>query len=123
MYRRIRAVSIIDRLTKEEEEIQARVFVLSCAAVESPRLLLNSKSQMHPNGLGNSNDVVGRYLHGHLNGTVEVYLKELMGKAPFNQDGALDHVYVPRADAGTATKGYGFRVNYSGFMFPRHAKR
>jgi choline dehydrogenase-like flavoprotein len=120
---RIRAVSIIDRLTKQEEEIQARVFVLGCAAVESPRLLLNSKSQTHPNGLGNSNDVVGRYLHGHLNGTVEVYLKELMGKAPFNQDGALDHVYVPRADARTATKAYGFQVNYSGFMFPRHAKR
>ena len=46
-----------------------------------------------------------------------------MGKAPFNQDGALDHVYVPRADAKTATKAYGFQVNYSGFMFPRHAKR
>ena len=42
---RIRAVSIVNRLTKEEEEIQARVFVLGCGAVESPRLLLNSKSR------------------------------------------------------------------------------
>lgn len=120
---RARAVSVIDRLTRQEEEIKARVFVLCCAAVESPRLLLNSKSRLHPNGLGNGNDVVGRYLHGHLNGTVEVYLKELEGRKPFNQDGATDHVYIPRSDAATATKAYGFQVNYSGFMFPRQAKR
>jgi choline dehydrogenase-like flavoprotein len=31
-------------------------------SIESPRLLLNSKSSRFPNGLANSNDVVGRYV-------------------------------------------------------------
>lgn len=120
---RARAVSVVDRLTRREEEIQARVFAVCCAAVETPRLLLNSRSRRHPNGLGNSNDVVGRYLHGHQNGTVEVLLDELAGKPWFNQDGALDHVYVPRSDTASAEKSFGFQVNYSGFLFPRHARR
>ena len=31
-------------------------------SVDSTRLLLNSKSARHPNGLGNGSDVIGRYL-------------------------------------------------------------
>ncbi|HEX3976799.1 MAG TPA: GMC family oxidoreductase [Solirubrobacteraceae bacterium] len=31
-------------------------------AIETPRLLLNSTSRQHPNGLGNGNDQVGRYV-------------------------------------------------------------
>src|SRR5256885_7681855 len=54
------------------------------------------RSPRHPNGLANSNGVVGRYLHGHLGGGVDIYLKELEGVPPFNQDGATDHVYIPR---------------------------
>ena len=39
--------------------------VVSCGAIESPRLLLNSKSQLFPHGLGNRHDWVGRNLQGH----------------------------------------------------------
>ena len=39
--------------------------VVSCAAIESARLLLNSKSRLHPNGIGNRYDNVGRNLQGH----------------------------------------------------------
>jgi len=46
-------------------EQPARVVVVSCSATETPRLLLNSKSKLHPNGLGNQNDWVGRNLQGH----------------------------------------------------------
>jgi len=119
---RARAVSIVHRLTGRDEEIRARVFVVCCAAIETPRLLLNSRSRRHPNGLGNSNDVVGRYVHGHLHGRVEVFLKDLEGKPWFNQDGALDHVYIPRSVTDRAEMSFGFQVNYSGFMFPRHAR-
>src|SRR2546429_1763275 len=45
---------------------RSRVVVVCCATVESARLLLNSRSPQHPNGLANSNGIVGRYLHGHL---------------------------------------------------------
>src|SRR5260370_7127799 len=42
-----------------------KLVVVSASATESPRLLLNSKSKLHPNGLGNQNDWVGRNLQGH----------------------------------------------------------
>ena len=43
----------------------ARLVVVSAGAIETARLLLNSKSQLHPNGLGNRYDWVGRNLQGH----------------------------------------------------------
>ena len=47
------------------QEAQASIVVVSAAAVESARLLLNSKSKAHPNGIGNRYDWVGRNLQGH----------------------------------------------------------
>ena len=44
----------------------ADVIVVSGAATETARLLLNSKSKLHPNGAGNNNDWVGRNLQGHV---------------------------------------------------------
>ena len=43
----------------------ADVVVISGAAIETARLLLNSKSKLHPDGAGNNNDWVGRNLQGH----------------------------------------------------------
>ncbi|HWB99676.1 MAG TPA: GMC family oxidoreductase, partial [Bryobacteraceae bacterium] len=117
-----RAVSFIDRVTGKEEEVRARIFVLCCATIETARLLLNSRSPRHPAGLGNASGVVGRYLHGHLNDGVDAYLPELEGRPPSNQDGALDHVYIPRFRAKGPENAFGFQVNYAGYMFPRQAK-
>src|SRR5256885_16790792 len=64
------------------------------------------RSPQHPRGLANSNGVVGRYLHGHLGGGVDIYLKELEGVSPFNQDGATDHVYIPRYNHLAGKKDY-----------------
>lgn len=61
-----RGVSFVDTTSGKTEEVKARIVVLCAATVESARLLLNSVSPQHPGGLGNSNGVVGRYLHGHL---------------------------------------------------------
>ncbi len=43
----------------------ADVVVVSAAAIETARLLLNSKSKLFPNGAGNNSDWVGRNLQGH----------------------------------------------------------
>lgn len=122
-----RGVSFVDTQTKAEEEVRAKIIVVCCATIESARLLLNSRSPQHPNGLANSNGVVGRYLHGHLGGGVDIYLKELEGLRPFNQDGATDHVYIPRYNHLFGKKdyvgGWGFQVNYTSYMFPYQASR
>lgn len=47
---------------KREFQQKARAVVLSANASETPRLLLLSKSARFPNGLANSNGLVGKYL-------------------------------------------------------------
>jgi choline dehydrogenase-like flavoprotein len=43
----------------------AEVMVLAAGAIETARLMLNSRSPEHPHGLGNAHDQVGRNLQGH----------------------------------------------------------
>jgi len=45
---------------------RAKMVIVSAGAIESARLLLNSRSTLHPAGLGNEHDQVGRNLQGHL---------------------------------------------------------
>lgn len=45
-----------------EEEQRARVVIIAGYAIESPRLLLNSRSAQFPDGLANSSGLVGKYL-------------------------------------------------------------
>ena len=45
--------------------LEADVVIVAASAVESARLALRSTSSAHPNGLGNANDLVGRYLCFH----------------------------------------------------------
>ena len=50
----------------KHETAQAKVVIVSGGAIESARLLLNSRSSHHPHGLGNEHEQVGRNLQGHL---------------------------------------------------------
>jgi choline dehydrogenase-like flavoprotein len=61
---RPRGVAYFDADDRLQEQT-ADIVVVSAAAIESARLLLNSKSRFHPAGLGNRNDWVGRNLQGH----------------------------------------------------------
>jgi len=49
-----------------EHEIQAKAIVLAGNAIETPRLLLLSKSGQFPDGLANSSGLVGKYFMEHL---------------------------------------------------------
>jgi choline dehydrogenase-like flavoprotein len=62
---RVRGVSYVDTFGKVTT-VEAEVVVLACSAIETARLLLLSKSETHPGGLGNGHDQVGRYLQGHI---------------------------------------------------------
>src|SRR5205085_10437554 len=94
------------------------------------RLLLNSKSEKYPNGLANSNDLVGRYLTGHINFSTMGYLKDLVGKETFTGDGATDHAYIPRFNHLPGYRsgkkdyagGWGMQINYANWGTPHHAK-
>jgi glucose dehydrogenase len=48
-----------------EERVTGRLFVLAAHAIETPKLLLMSRSDALPNGVANSSDQVGRNLMDH----------------------------------------------------------
>jgi choline dehydrogenase-like flavoprotein len=62
---RVRGVAYFDDADRLREQ-PADLVVVSACAIESARLLLNSKSKLFPNGLGNRHDWVGRNLQGHV---------------------------------------------------------
>ncbi|MFT4603546.1 MAG: choline dehydrogenase-like flavoprotein [Rhodothermales bacterium] len=93
---RATGVSFVDRNTLMEEQVSAKAVVLAASACESARLLLNSSSNQHPNGLANSSDAAGRYLMDSTGADVMGFVPELAGRAPENEDGVGGaHVYIP----------------------------
>ena len=52
------------------QTVHAKLVVLAAFAVENPRLLLASANTKHPQGLGNSAGLVGRYIMTHAAGLV-----------------------------------------------------
>ena len=89
-------VSYINTATAGEETVRAKIVVLAASACESARLLLNSKSVRHPNGLANSSGTVGRYLTDTPGTSISGQVPSLEGLPPFNEDGIGGmHMYMP----------------------------
>src|SRR5215472_13555830 len=62
---RATGVHYIDRVSRQHREARAKVIVVAAGALESTRILLNSISPVHPQGIGNANGVLGHYLMDH----------------------------------------------------------
>lgn len=92
---RATGVRFLHRQTKQEGEVQARTVVVSCACVQSVALLMMSKSRLYPNGIGNGSGQLGKHFIPHFTGGVEIFLHELIGKPTKNDEGFLDHAYLP----------------------------
>ncbi|MCU0381826.1 MAG: GMC family oxidoreductase, partial [Chitinophagaceae bacterium] len=58
-------VRVIDAQTKEVTEYFARVIFVNAAALNTNLILLNSTSSRFPNGLGNDNGLLGKYVAFH----------------------------------------------------------
>jgi choline dehydrogenase-like flavoprotein len=132
-------VSYINKEDRLEYPLKGRSVVLAASACSSARILLNSRSAQHSNGLGNNSDHVGRYLHDSTGASRAVFLPELMDREIYNEDGVGGmHVYTPwwLEDAkldftrgyhleigggmGMPSYGFGFAVNqYNDFIGER----
>jgi choline dehydrogenase-like flavoprotein len=89
-------VSYINKTDRKEYRLMAKVVVLAASACSSARILLNSKSPQHPNGLGNSSDYVGRYLHDSTGSSRAAFIPDLVNRKTYNEDGVGGmHVYTP----------------------------
>ncbi len=92
-----RGVQYFDRKTGAEREVLARVVVVGASCVDSTRLLLNSKSERFPSGIGNGSDVIGRYLCEQIRINVKGWLPVLYDTPTRNDRGiGGEHIYLPR---------------------------
>ncbi|HWP42553.1 MAG TPA: GMC family oxidoreductase [Blastocatellia bacterium] len=125
-----KGVAFVDRVTHQEQEVFGKVIVVAASALESTRILLNSKSRQHPRGLGNSSGVLGHYLMDHWGGIgASGYFEVLAGRDPINEDGKASGLFIPRfRNLNKETKhprfirGYGFECGSATYSFPGFAK-
>lgn len=88
-------VKVIDRETKESMVFNAKIVFLCASAMASSAILMQSKSERFPNGLGNDSDQLGRNIMDHqlgvgANGTFDGFEdKYYKGRKP-------NGVYIPR---------------------------
>lgn len=92
-----KGVHIIDQKTKKDYEYFAKVIVLCASTLESTRILMNSKSRQHPNGLGNTSETLGHYLMDHAYAPqVGGVITQLKGQPYDHSDGRANGIYIPR---------------------------
>ncbi len=110
---RARGVRVIDAVTHEDMEFESRVVFLCASALESTRILLNSRPDRFPTGLGNSSGELGHNLMDHTMGGGARGLvpglddRDAYGRRP-------NGVYVPRfrnvrEEHPDFLRGYGFQ--------------
>ena len=88
-------VRVLDAHTKESREYFANVIFVNAATLNTNLILLNSKSKRFPNGLGNDNGLLGKYIAFHnYRATIKA---EFEGFPQYTTEGAkpTSH-YVPR---------------------------
>lgn len=89
-------VLFIDKTTGKEERVNASAVVLAASSGESVRILLNSKSARHPDGIANSSGKVGRYIMDTVGSSLSGQIPAMENLPPQNDDGAGgSHFYSP----------------------------
>jgi choline dehydrogenase-like flavoprotein len=114
---RVAGVQYFDRYSQKEYEVRGKVVVLGASCIDSTRILLNSKSRLYPNGIGNSSGVIGKYLCEQVRVTVKAFLPQLYGRSTTNDDGiGGEHIYLPRFNHRGKKRDYlrGFGVQFWG---------
>lgn len=124
---RAAGVRVIDAHTREVMDFKAKVVVLGAGCLDSTRILLNSKSSAHPNGLGNSTGLLGCYLSEHHMGPRgSGFIPTRIGTEPTLDDGRPTSPYIPRFRNVTDKhpdfiRGYHFQGGGGSYEYPGFA--
>ena len=109
-------VTYIDNQTKERITVATRSVAVAASTIESVRILLNSKSERHPSGIGNSSGNLGRYITDHLMVIRAGTLPDIEGMGS-NHDpydfGEQSGIYVPSFRNRGENEGLGFLRGYA----------
>lgn len=114
--RRITAVKCIDANTGERRSFSARLFFLCASTLGSAQIMLNSASELHPDGLSNRSGALGRYLMDHaMLSHTGIFIDDSDAYYRGNRPNGL---YIPRfrnlggQDSDTDfRRGYGYQVH------------
>ncbi|HZM86391.1 MAG TPA: GMC family oxidoreductase [Blastocatellia bacterium] len=120
-------VAFIDAETGRTYEAKAKVVVIAASTLESARLMLLSKSDAHPNGIGNSSSHVGHNFCEHIMGPhITGLVKDLVGKPRTLDDGKPGSFYLARfrnlnERNPKFIRGYGFEGGSGTSIYPGNA--
>ena len=93
---RATGVELVDVATGRTEEVRGKVVFLCASTVESVRILMNSRSTTHREGIGAASGVLGRHVMDHSAGNVYFYLPDVPDTGgPFELLGS-DSIMIPR---------------------------
>ncbi|AMR26678.1 GMC family oxidoreductase [Hymenobacter psoromatis] len=111
-------VSYVDKNDLQEYQVKGKIVILGASAGETARLLLNSISPNHPNGLANGSGVVGKYIHDSTGAGVGGFLPQLLDRKRYNEDGVGSvHIYTPWwLDNKKLNFPRGYHIEYGGGM-------
>jgi choline dehydrogenase-like flavoprotein len=110
-------VQYFHRRTKQEFQVKAKVVILGASCIDSTRILLNSKSGVYPNGVGNTSGVIGKYLTEQFRFHVYGFLPQLYGRETTHDSGiGGEHIYLPRFNHRGKKRDYarGFGMQFWG---------
>jgi choline dehydrogenase-like flavoprotein len=90
------AVNFIDKTTGKDYSVKGRIIALAASSLESIRIMMNSQSFHHPDGIGNSSGLLGKYIMDTTGARVSGHVPALENMPPHNEDGAGGaHIYAP----------------------------
>ncbi len=84
---RAHGVAFVDRYTFQEGEALGKVVVLAASAMESARIMLNSKSPRFSNGIANSSGQVGRNMVENVTAGASGFFPDFRNREVTNDDG------------------------------------
>ncbi len=113
---RIRAAECLDLATGRAVQVEARAFILCCGALETPRILFNSRDDAFPNGLANSSGLLGRYLQDNVRALLGASLAPLLGTRERYPQGAADALLIPRFLFDNQGFRGGYQAQYCHFL-------
>jgi choline dehydrogenase-like flavoprotein len=115
-----RGVSYVDKKTRNDVQVYAKVVVLAASCCETARIMLNSRSSQFPDGIANSSGLVGRYIMDTVGSSVGGFLPIMEDLPPQNEDGVGGmHLYMPwwnykQQQAGKMPFARGYHIELGG---------
>ncbi|MCY3987402.1 MAG: GMC family oxidoreductase [Gammaproteobacteria bacterium] len=112
-------ISYVDKTLGEHRTVSGRTIVLGASAMESVRILMNSKNPRFPDGIGADDGLLGHCISDTIGSSIWAQFPALENLPPFNDFGIwYPHIYIPwwgldeqRSGALDFARGYHIEVS------------